>query len=120
MKKQKGRTDYIWLKRAFILLFLDIISVLVAYLAALLLRFDFIFSSIPREYVEGYIWSMPYWTVVTVVVFYGFRLYHSIWRFAGIDEAKRIVQAYILLAILYGVGIVAMNLHMPRSYYFTG
>ena len=120
MKEQKGRTDYIWLKRAFILLFLDIISVLVAYLAALLLRFDFIFSSIPREYVEGYIWSMPYWTVVTVVVFYGFRLYHSIWRFAGIDEAKRIVQAYILLAILYGVGIVAMNLHMPRSYYFTG
>ena len=120
MKEQKGRTDYIWLKRAFILLFLDIISVLVAYLAALLLRFDFIFSSIPREYVEGYIWSMPYWTVVTIVVFYGFRLYHSIWRFAGIDEAKRIVQAYILLAILYGVGIVAMNLHMPRSYYFTG
>lgn len=120
MREQKRRTDYIWLKRAFILLFLDVISVLVAYLAALLLRFDFIFSSIPSVYIEGYIWSMPYWAVVTVVVFYGFRLYHSIWRFAGIDEAKRIVQAYILLAVLYGVGIAAMKLRMPRSYYFTG
>ena len=47
---QKKRGDYIWMKRAILLLFLDIVSILVSYLAALLLRFDFIFSNIPREY----------------------------------------------------------------------
>ena len=120
MSGTEKKTDYVWLKRAFILLFLDIISILVSYLAALLLRFDFVFSRIPREYLTGYIWSMPYWTAVTVVVFYGFRLYHSIWRFAGIDEAKRIVQAYILLPFLYLAGILAMDLRMPRSYFFVG
>ena len=120
MSGNEKKTDYVWLKRAFILLFLDIISILVSYLAALLLRFDFVFSRIPREYLTGYIWSMPYWTAVTVVVFYGFRLYHSIWRFAGIDEAKRIVQAYILLPFLYLAGILAMDLRMPRSYFFVG
>lgn len=120
MRGNEKKTDYVWLKRAFILLFLDIISILVAYLAALLLRFDFVFSRIPQEYLTGYVWSMPYWATVTVVVFYGFRLYHSIWRFAGIDEAKRIVEAYILLLFLYLAGILAMGLRMPRSYYFVG
>lgn len=102
------------------MLFMDIISVLVSYLAALLLRFDFIFSSIPREYLDGYMWSMPYWAIITVVIFYGFRLYHSIWRFAGMDEAKRIVQAYIVLLFLYIAGGFVMDLHMPKSYYFVG
>ena len=117
---QKKRGDYIWMKRAILLLFLDIVSILVSYLAALLLRFDFIFSNIPREYLEGYFWSMPYWTVITVVVFYGFRLYHSIWRFAGLDEAKRIIWSYIALIFLYTAGIFAMDLRMPRSYFFIG
>ena len=120
MREQRKGNDYVWMKRAFILLFLDVISILVSYLAALLMRFDFIFSNIPREYLDGYFWSMPYWVIVTVVVFYGFRLYHSIWRFAGIDEAKRIVQAYIVLLFLYVAGIFVMDLQMPRSYYFIG
>lgn len=120
MREQRKGNDYVWMKRAFILLFLDVISILVSYLAALLMRFDFIFSNIPREYLDGYFWSMPYWVIVTVVVFYGFRLYHSIWRFAGIDEAKRIVQAYIVLLFLYAAGIFVMDLQMPRSYYFIG
>ena len=120
MSGTEKKTDYVWLRRAVILLFLDVISILVSYLAALLLRFDFMFSRIPPENLAGYKWSMPYWTAVTVVVFYGFRLYHSIWRFAGIDEAKRIVQAYILLPFLYIAGMLAMGLRMPSSYYFIG
>ncbi len=120
MNGQKKRGDYIWMKRAILLLFLDIISILVSYLAALLLRFDFVYSNIPRQYLEGYFWSMPYWTVITVVVFYGFRLYHSIWRFAGLDEAKRIIWSYIVLIFLYTAGIFAMDLRMPRSYFFIG
>lgn len=120
MKKEKKKGDYIWMRRAFILVFLDMISILMSYLAALLLRFDFIFSNIPREYLTGYLWSMPYWVIITVVVFYGLRLYHSIWRFAGIDEAKRIVEAYIILLFLYAAGIFIMDLRMPRSYYFVG
>ncbi len=102
------------------MVFLDILSVLLSYLLALLLRFDFVFSSIPREYLDGYMWSMPYWAIITAVVFYGFRLYHSIWRFAGMDEAKRIVQAYITLIFLYLAGAIVMGLHMPKSYYLVG
>lgn len=120
MEGQKKGRDYVWMRRAFVLLFLDVVSVIISYGLALLLRFDFQFSLIPTEYLEGYFWSMPYWTIITVVVFYGFRLYHSIWRFAGVDEAKRIVQSFMVLIVLYAVGAIAMNLHMPRSYFLTG
>ena len=118
-QKKQNKNNRLWMKRAYIILFLDVISVLVSYLAALLLRFDFVFSSIPREYLDGYMWSMPYWVIITVVVFYGFRLYHSIWRFAGMDEAKRIIQAYIALFFPYLAGTIVMDLHMPKSYYFV-
>lgn len=120
MEQQTKRKDYVWMRRAFVLLFFDVISIMASYMAALLLRFDLIFSNIPRGYLIGYIWSMPYWVIISIVVFYGMRLYHSIWMFAGIDEAKRIVQSYMILLVFYGVGIFAMDLRMPRSYFLVG
>lgn len=102
------------------LAFIDALSILVSYLFALLLRFDLVFSAVPRGYIEGYIWSMPYWVIATIVVFYAFRLYHSIWRLAGFEELKTLIQAYIVLLFLYVAGMLFMKLHMPRSYYFMG
>lgn len=120
MEQQTKRKDYVWMRKALVLLFFDVISIMASYMAALLLRFDLIFSNIPRGYLTGYIWSMPYWVIISIVVFYGMRLYHSIWMFAGIDEAKRIVQSYMILLVFYGVGIFAMDLRMPRSYFLVG
>lgn len=120
MEQQTKGKDYVWMRKAFVLLFFDVISIMASYMAALLLRFDLIFSNIPRGYLTGYIWSMPYWVIISIVVFYGMRLYHSIWMFAGIDEAKRIVQSYMILLVFYGVGIFAMDLRMPRSYFLVG
>ena len=108
------------MQKAFLIAFLDGLIILAAYLMALLLRFDFIFSRIPREYVEGYIWSMPYWIAITIVVFYGCRLYHSVWRLASISELQMSIVAYIILIPAYTFGTLFMKLQMPRSYYFMG
>jgi len=109
-----------WISRTAVILFLDILIILCSYLSALLLRFDFQFSEIPREYLLGWLWSMPFWVTATVVVYYGCRLYHSIWSFASVHELERIVWAYIILLPVYGAGIWFMGLHMPKSYYFMG
>ena len=98
---KKYFSEHLWMRRAIVLAFIDGLSILVSYLLALLLRFDLIFLDVPRKYIEGYIWSMPYWVIVTIVVFYAFRLYHSIWRFAGFEELKTLAQAYIVLLVLY-------------------
>lgn len=118
--KKKDKIDYIWVQRAIALAFLDALSILVSYLLALLLRFDFLFSKIPAEYVTGYLWSMPFWISATIVVFYIFRLYHSIWRFASVSEVRRLLLAYIVLLAVYVAGMLFMGLRMPRSYYFMG
>ena len=117
---KKYFSEHLWMQRAIVLAFIDALSILISYLFALLLRFDLVFSAVPREYIEGYIWSMPYWVIATIVVFYAFRLYHSIWRLAGFEELKTLIQAYIVLLFLYVAGMLFMKLHMPRSYYFMG
>ena len=117
---KKYFSQHLWMQRAIVLAFIDALSILASYLFALLLRFDLVFSAVPREYIEGYIWSMPYWVIATIVVFYAFRLYHSIWRLAGFEELKTLIQAYIVLLFLYVAGMLFMKLHMPRSYYFMG
>lgn len=116
----KKTKDYTWMQRALLIVFMDVLAVLVSYMLALFMRFDFIFSAIPRQYLEGYIWSMPYWVVSTVVVFYICRLYHSIWRLASVAEVKRILTAYVILMPIQIFGMLFMHLHMPRSYYFMG
>lgn len=101
-------------------MFCDVLIIMAAYLGALLLRFDFVFSAIPQNFIDGYMWSMPYWVIATVVVFYGFKLYHSIWSFASIMELRRMVAAYLILILVYVAGGMFVGLHMPKSYYFMG
>ncbi|MCI9423243.1 polysaccharide biosynthesis protein [Lachnospiraceae bacterium WCA-9-b2] len=109
-----------WVHQAILVAFLDALFVVISYGAALILRFDFSFSSIPEAYRSGYLWSMPFWIASTIVVFYAFRLYHSIWRLASISELQMSIAAYIVLLPVYGLGIIFMHLRMPKAYYFMG
>ena len=115
--KQKG---LLWIHKAILFAFMDSLIILASYLAALLMRFDFRFSAIPVDYLQGYVWSMPFWITATIVVFYGCRLYHSVWRLASFHEARMMVTSYMILAVVYTVGTIYMHLHMPKSYYFMG
>ena len=119
VKKQKG-SNVLWVHRAILIMFVDSLSVMISYFLALLLRFDFIFSRIPVNYLEGYLWSMPYWILSTIVIFYICRLYHSIWRLASVAELRMIITAYLIIMVVDVAGMLFMHLRMPRSYYFMG
>lgn len=119
VKKQKG-SNVLWVHRAILIMFVDALSVMISYFLALLLRFDFIFSRIPVNYLEGYLWSMPYWILSTIVIFYICRLYHSIWRLASVAELRMIITAYLIIMVVDVAGMLFMHLRMPRSYYFMG
>ena len=109
----------IW-KKNILIVFLDILIVLTSYLLALLMRFDFLFSRIPEEFYDGYIRSMPYWVITTLVVFYFMKMYHSIWRLASVSDFAHIITAHIVLIPVYGLEIWLLKLKMPLSYYFMG
>ena len=120
MDEKKETKGLQWIHKAIFLLLADVLTILFSFFAALLLRFDFAMSTIPREYLVGYAWSMPFWVTAAVVVFYGCRLYHSIWRLASVSELRRILIAYTLLIPIYVAGGFFMRLRMPTSYYIMG
>ena len=120
MFKNLQKKGLIWIHKALLLMFADTLVILSSYSLALLLRFEFRFSDIPREFLEGYLWSMPYWVISTIVIFYICRLYHSIWRLVSVAELRMVLTAYLFLIPVYTIGVVFMDLHMPKSYYFMG
>lgn len=109
-----------WIYKSLLLCLADIVIVMGSYFMALFMRFDFRITMIPEEYIAGYFWSMPFWIVSTIVIYYIYKLYHSIWAFVSIAEVKRIVMADLVLIPVYVIGAVFMELHMPKSYYFMG
>lgn len=109
-----------WIYKSLLLCLADILIVMGSYFMALFMRFDFRIAMIPEEYIAGYFWSMPFWIVSTIVIYYIYKLYHSIWAFVSIAEVKRIVMADLVLIPIYVIGAVFMELHMPKSYYFMG
>ena len=109
-----------WIYKSLLLCLADILIVMGSYFMALFMRFDFRIAMIPEEYLAGYFWSMPFWIVSTIVIYYIYKLYHSIWAFVSIAEVKRIVMADLVLIPVYVIGAVFMELHMPKSYYFMG
>lgn len=109
-----------WAARAMLIGIMDVLSVTVAYFLALLLRHDFRFSTIDPAFTRGYLESIALWCVLTVVVFYACRLYHSIWRQVSISELETILKAYLLLIPVYYVAAKLTGMQMPRSYYPMG
>lgn len=101
-------------------MFLDIVIVIISYSLALLLRFDFQYSSIPEEYIVGHGVSSIFLVLATVIVFWICKLYHSVWTLASVNELRMIISAYLLLIPIYVTGFVLIHERMPISYYLIG
>ena len=121
--KNKGKNELVnkqWMLRAIVVLCGDIAVTYCAFLAALFFRFDLQVSSIPSNYLELYLILMPLWCLFTVVVFYAFRLYHSIWSFVSIEEALTVVKAYLVIIPLFIISSLILHIRMPISFYVIG
>lgn len=96
----------------------DVIAASLASLFALMFRYDFRYDQIAPHFLESIKSFMPWTILITVVVFYVFRLYHGLWVFAGVTEMQNIVIACVLSTMLEGVTLYAAGYPVPRSYYF--
>lgn len=108
-------------RRRLLLMVLDILSIMATAFLGLLIRFDFSFGSVPAEFLNTVKLALPYTIVITIVIFTFFRLYQSLWAFAGEQELKNLVAACIVSDI---VNMVVLHFckksatAVPRSYYF--
>lgn len=109
-----------WHIVAGLLMVYDTIVVNVSYAVALWLRFDCQFSSIDQKYFEAWVEYIPIRTVVTLVIFLATSMYKRIWRFLGINELLPMSYSVLGAGIINMVGITALLLRMPISYYVIG
>lgn len=115
-----GKVDRRWLSRVLLIMLADITGIMGSYLLALWARFDFHFTDIPQEFVDGYLHTIWWWVPVCLAVFWLCNLYNSIWRFVSVDALMRIILAYVLLGGLSFACVALFGVHMPRSYYVWG
>lgn len=106
--------------RDLFLLLYDLAAVTVAFFLALWFRFDCHFTEIPENYLMSWLKFSPIYALISVFVFWGLRLYQSIWKFASYVELKRIICASGILAVVHTVLITVLFYRMPISYYIIG
>ena len=104
------------IKKIFLMIY-DALAVIAASILALVLRFEGKYHEIPREYVERSLQYIIIVIVITIIIFYTFRLYDSLWSYAGATELSSILCASILSAGVQMAVMVLMAMPMPRSYY---
>ena len=109
-----------WQVLAILLVLYDLAAIHIAYFLALWGRFDFVFSRIPMRYLLPFRKFITVYALVSILVFYFFHMYKSMWRFASYTELVRTVEASILMSALHIVGITVLYVRMPLSYYIWG
>ena len=111
--------------RKLFLSLLDICSVIAAAGLGLLIRFDLSIDSIQAPFGD-HLWKvLPYLVVVTLITYWIFRLYDSIWNYVSVNELEHVVSAAFVVSLL-NAGICYIlgdndssgALYMPRSFYF--
>ena len=98
----------------------DIVMSAGAYLAALWTRFDCEYTQIPYDYLMAWLKFVPVYAAVCVFVFWLFKLYQSVWKFASFSELARTAVASLILGVFHTVGITVLSGRMPIVYYVGG
>lgn len=99
----------------------DIVSVVASSFLAILIRYDFQLNTVPEEFLLPIRQFMVINIVLALGIFYLFRLYHSLWAFAGETELQNLVMACLTASVADGVGINFFRIGpkaVPDSYYF--
>ena len=97
------------------LIIMDSVLVGVASFLALAIRFEF--GAIDEPFTKNVFECLPLFIVTTLVIFWGFRIYHSLWEYISAKEVRNIVFASCASAIMQLIIITMLDRRLPRSYY---
>ncbi len=121
---KKALKDDLWV------IILDVVAVNLSYYLALILRaaldnYAFHGADSVARFFTFYYRFAPIYTFLCLVIFFSFRLYGGMWRYAGINDINRIIGASIVSCFVQIIGTIvfARNLpfsRMPITYYCFG
>ena len=100
------------------LVILDVLFINVSSFIALWVRFNMQMNEIPIEYAQSVKDNMITNTLVTVIIFFAFRLYSSLWRFASVKELFYVIEACLISVVFNMLFYFLKYQPIYRSYFF--
>ncbi|MDD6203091.1 MAG: nucleoside-diphosphate sugar epimerase/dehydratase [Lachnospiraceae bacterium] len=119
--KQKRSFNYQLFYRRICLMIYDVGAILLSSFLAIAMRYEFDLEMIPDYFITTIARFLPFNILITIAIFYLFRLYNSLWAFAGENELQNLIVACFLSAAVNGVGLYVVRVEVkavPDSYYF--
>lgn len=86
---------------------------------ALVMRFNISISAIEPQYVHSFLTNIIPYTLVSLVIFWAFKLYHSLWQYASIAEVYKIAEACFVVELAHITFTLLTDTMLPRSVYFN-
>ena len=131
MKKEQNILRYNPLHSASVALMMlyDIIVANASYFFVLFLRYEGHLHYIYKAYWRSFLELVPVYSIIIIVVFYLFKMYHSVWKYAGFKECVRAFMGSTVASLIYSVVITVYirvkwnefySNRMPLSYYAFG
>ncbi|MGV2641258.1 polysaccharide biosynthesis protein, partial [Clostridium perfringens] len=102
--------------KGILLVLIDILLINIAYIFSMLVRFAFngpVLGDIPSEQWSLYLKWMPLIAIIYVVLFAFFKMYKSLWSFAGLDEVMKGVAACLLGCLINVIIMLFLNPRIP-------
>lgn len=107
------------LVRRFFLFLTDTFLLNACVYLSLIMRFDVGIVSIEPQYISNYVGNVLPYTIMSLLIFWLFRLYHSLWQYASIAEVYRIAEACITVEVVHFLSNKMVGNMLPRSCYFN-
>ena len=107
------------LVRRFFLFLTDTFLLNACVYLSLIMRFDVGIVSIEPQYISNYVENVLPYTIMSLLIFWLFRLYHSLWQYASIAEVYRIAEACITVEVVHSLSNKIVGNMLPRSCYFN-
>ena len=104
--------------RRFFLIITDIILINGSVILSLVMRFNVDFSAIEPQYIDSFKDTWIPFTIITLIIFWRFRMYQSLWQYASIAELYKIVEACIVAEGVHICLTAVTGEMLPRACYF--
>lgn len=116
-KKSEPFDQQLFLRRVLLIMY-DVVAIFAAGAMTILLRFNLNYAAIELQYIQMMWKYLPINIVCTLLIFAAFKLYSSMWQYAGPLEAGNVLMASAASTVAQFIGYNLLGMPMFRSYYF--
>ena len=105
------------IERGLLIAIVDVCAVVLATYGSLWMRYDFSFNAIERKFLLNVTKALPFNIISVLVIFFFFKLYQSVWRYASANELIKLACACVVNSLLQLIVFTLFNIAVPRSFY---